>query len=231
MAELPTYLLAHFAGTVPPALPLADTAAIAAFIRHWHRAAAPPLRGLVLAGGRSQRMLTDKGALRYHAADQRQHTAALLAPFCADVRLSCRPDQAADLAHLAPLPDTFLDLGPLGGLLSAFQTDPNAAWLVAACDLPLLTRATLQFLVENRQPGRLATALRLPDQEFPEPLLTIWEPASYAHLLRFLSLGHACPRKALINSNAAILPAPHPADLRNVNTPAEREEAEAVING
>ena len=232
--ELPPYLQAHFAGSPPPVLPLADTAAIAAFIRGWHRAAAPPLRGLVLAGGHSQRMQTDKGHLHYHGpADQRQHTAALLAEVCTDVRLSCRPDQAADVADagLVPLPDTFLGLGPLGGLLSAFQTDPNAAWLVAACDLPFLSAATLRFLVENRQPGRLAMALQLPGNEFPEPLLTIWEPTAYAHLLRFLSLGYACPRKALINSNAAVLPAPFPNDLRNVNTPLERVAAEAELRG
>ena len=232
VTELPDYLQTHFAGTVPPVLPLADPAAIAAFIRQWHAAAAPPLRGLVLAGGRSERMQADKGSLRYHgAADQRQHTAALLAGFCADVRLSCRPDQVAELAGLAPLPDTFLGLGPLGGLLSAFQADPNAAWLVAACDLPFLTAATLRFLVEHRQPGRLATALRLPEQEFPEPLLTIWEPAAYAHLLRFLSLGYACPRKALINSNAAVLVVPEAGALRNVNTPEERQAAEQELGG
>ena len=141
------------------------------------------------------------------------------------------PDQMADVAAagLAPLPDTFVGLGPLGGLLSAFQANPNAAWLVAACDLPFLSAATLRFLVGNRQPARLATALQLPGSEFPEPLVTIWEPAAYAHLLRFLSLGYACPRKALINSDAAVLPAPFPNDLRNVNTPEEREAAEAEL--
>ena len=230
VTELPPYLQAHFGASLPPALPLTDTAAIAAFIRAWHRAEAPPLRGLVLAGGLSQRMQTDKGALRYHGpTDQRQRTAALLAAVCADVRLSCRPDQTADLAGLISLPDTFLGLGPLGGLLSAFQHDPNAAWLVAACDLPFLSAATLDFLVANRQPGRLATALQLPTSDFPEPLLTIWEPAAYAHLLRFLSLGYACPRKALINSDAAVLPAPFPEELRNVNTPQERAAAEAEL--
>ncbi len=232
VAEVPPYLQTHFAGSPPPALPLADTAAIAAFVRAWHRAEAPPLRGLVLAGGHSQRMHTDKGHLHYHGpADQRQHTSALLAEVCTDVLLSCRPDQAADVADagLVPLPDTFLGLGPLGGLLSAFQTDPNAAWLVAACDLPFLSAATLRFLVENRQPSRPATALQLPGNEFPEPLMTIWEPTAYAHLLRFLSLGYACPRKALINSDAAVLPAPFPNDLRNVNTPPERAAAEAEL--
>ena len=232
--ELPAVLLAHLAvAPLPPVLPLADVAGIAAFVQKWYAAAVPVLRGLVLAGGRSERMRSDKGALRYHgAADQRQYTAALLHEFCTDVRVSVRPDQASELpAGLVPLPDTFAGLGPLGGLLSAFRADPNAAWLVLACDLPLLTRTTLGFLVTNRQPRRFATALQSPWNDFPEPLVTIWEPRAYGELLRFLSLGYSCPRKALINSDTAVLRPPVPEELRNVNTPEERAEVETALKG
>ena len=231
--DLPAVLAEHLSSApLPPVLPLADTAAIAAFIRQWYLLAVPVLRGLVLAGGRGERMQTDKGKLHYHALDQRQHTAALLGEFCPDVRVSVRPDQTADLpAGLKPLPDTFLNLGPLGGLLSAFQADPNAAWLVLACDLPFLTRHTLEFLVTNRQPARAATALKSPWNDFPEPLVTIWEPRSYGQLLRFLGLGYSCPRKALINSDIELLEPPVPAELRNVNTPEERAQAERELIG
>ena len=229
--DLPSGLAEHLAAApLPPVLRLADTDGIGAFIRQWYALAVPVLRGLVLAGGRSERMQTDKGALHYHTLDQRQHTAELLAEFCPDVRVSVRPEQAADLpAGLTPLPDTFLNLGPLGGLLSAFQADPNAAWLVLACDLPFLTRTTLEYLVTNRQPARAATSLRSPWDDFPEPLVTIWEPRSYGQLLRCLSLGYSCPRKALINSDIELLAPPAPAELRNVNTPAERAVAEREL--
>ncbi|MDB5235565.1 MAG: molybdopterin-guanine dinucleotide biosynthesis protein MobA [Hymenobacter sp.] len=231
--DLPAVLAEHLsAAPLPPVLRLADTAKIAAFIRQWYQLAVPVLRGLVLAGGRSERMQTDKGSLQYHGLDQRQHTAALLSEFCPDVRVSVRPDQATALpAGLMALPDTFLNLGPLGGVLSAFQADPNAAWLVLACDLPFLTRTTLEYLVTNRQPARAATALRSPWNEFPEPLITIWEPRSYGQLLRFLGLGYSCPRKALINSDIELLDAPVPEELRNVNTPEERAAAERELIG
>lgn len=226
-SDLPAVLAEHLSSApLPPVLRLADVGSIAAFIRQWYVMAVPVLRGLVLAGGRSERMQTDKGALRYHGLDQRQHTAALLAEFCPDVRVSVRPDQAADLpTGLKPLPDTFLNLGPLGGVLSALQADPNAAWLVLACDLPFLTRTTVEHLVSHRQPARLATSFRSPWDAFPEPLVTIWEPRSYGQLLRFLSLGYSCPRKALINSDIELLAPPVPEELRNVNTPEEREAA------
>ncbi|ALD22863.1 molybdenum cofactor biosynthesis protein MoaC [Hymenobacter sp. DG25A] len=190
----------------------------------------PPIFGLVLAGGRSQRMQADKSRLRYHQEEQRAHAAALLAPWCQEVFVSCRPDQVADIpAGLQPLPDQFLDLGPLSGILSAFRQNPNAAWLVVACDLPFLSENTLRYLVEHRQAGRMATAFQSPENEFPEPLITIWEPQSYAALLRFLALGYSCPRKALINSDVAVLTPPAAEELRNVNTPQEREAAEREL--
>ncbi|TGE16147.1 molybdenum cofactor guanylyltransferase [Hymenobacter elongatus] len=188
----------------------------------WWQCRQPRLRGLVLAGGRSQRMQTDKGQLRYHGLEQREHAAQLLAAVCTDVHVSCRPDQVAELpAGLLPLSDRFLELGPLGGILSALQLDPNAAWLVVACDLPFLSEATLQHLVHNRNSAKVATAFQSPQNEFPEPLITIWEPRSYGTLLRFLGLGYSCPRKALINSDIELLAAPDPTELRNVNTPEE----------
>ncbi|MBT9392052.1 NTP transferase domain-containing protein [Hymenobacter sp. NST-14] len=223
VTEVPAYLQAHLGEASVPVLPLHDTAAIAQLILDEWRAAAPPLRGLVLAGGRSQRMGQDKGKLAYHGQEQRAYAAELLAPFCQDVHVSCRPDQIVELeyAGLRPLPDTFADLGPLSGILSALRLDPNAAWLVVACDLPFLSETTLAHLVQHRQPARLATAFQSPENEWPEPLITIWEPASYPQLLRFLSLGYSCPRKTLINSDVAALPAPAPQELRNVNTPEE----------
>lgn len=233
VTEVPDYLLAHLPNAAQlPRFALADTAGLAAWVEQWLQARQAPLRGLVLAGGLSQRMQTDKGRLRYGAQgrEQREVAAALLAEVCQDVFVSCRADQAAELpSGLQPLPDTFLGLGPVGGILSAFQRDPNAAWLVLACDLPFLTATTLRELVAGRQPSRLATAFRSPDNEFPEPLITIFEPRAYPELLRFLSLGYSCPRKMLINSDVEVLPTPTAGELRNVNTPAQREEAQSEL--
>ena len=234
VTEVPGYLRAHLGAANVPVLPLADTAALAELVlREWH-AAAPPLRGLVLAGGRSQRMGHDKGKLAYHGQqEQRAFAAELLAPLCHDVHVSCRPDQMTELeyAGLRPLPDSFADLGPLSGILSALRLDPNAAWLVVACDLPFLSADTLAHLVRHRQPARLATAFQSPENEWPEPLITIWEPASYPQLLRFLSLGYSCPRKTLINSDVAVLTPPAPNELRNVNTAEEAAQVRELIKG
>ncbi|MBK8704485.1 MAG: NTP transferase domain-containing protein [Saprospiraceae bacterium] len=209
-----------------PILQISDTQSIAAQILEKWRQMNPPIYGLVLAGGKSQRMGEDKGAMVYHQKTQREHVADLLKPLCEKVFVSCRPDQAAQIESEQPyptLPDTFLGLGPLGAILTAFRHNPDAAWLVAACDLPLLNSDTLSQLIRARNATKIATAFRQPDEEgWPEPLITIWEPKSYLVALQFLAQGYSCPRKILINSNIRLIDCSLPDALKNVNTQEEK---------
>ncbi len=225
--EVPAYLAAHLARAgIPPVLPLTDTEGVAKHILALWKAQVPPLHGLVLAGGLSTRMGRDKGLLDYHGAAQREYAAGLLARYCREVYLSCRPGQEPEPGGRFPfLPDTFTGLGPKGGILSALRHGPDAAWLVLACDLPLLDDETLHFLAAHRDPTRVATAFLDPEGQFPEPLIAIYEPRSYPVLLQMLAQGYSCPRKTLINHDVALLRAPNPKALTNVNDPAAYEKA------
>ncbi|MBS1503272.1 MAG: NTP transferase domain-containing protein, partial [Bacteroidetes bacterium] len=117
-----------------------------------------------------------------------------------------------------------------GAILSAFREAPDCAWLVVACDLPLLDTEAIQFLIGNRDVSKIAAAYQSPYDEFPEPLIAIWEPKSYPVLLSFLSQGYSCPRKVLINSDPKLIEATYPDALTNVNTPDELEKIKRVIH-
>ncbi len=186
----------------------------------------PLINGLVLAGGKSIRMGRDKDVMNWHGKEQRYYAADLLKPFCDKVFISCRPDQAAtiDEAYSA-LPDTFLNMGPTGGILSALRSQRDKAWLVVACDLPLLNEDTIRYLVTNRNKTNIATTYESPHDGLPEPLITIWEPESYPLLLNFLGKGMTCPRKVLMNSETTILKPLQPQALMNVNTPEDAKKA------
>ncbi len=232
VTEVPEFLRTHLPGELPPVLPWNDTQAIADFLRTEALRLIPPVKGLVLAGGKSQRMQQDKGLLRYHQMPQRDYVCQLLERAgCSEVKLSCRPDQVEEIGEEIALPDRFLGLGPFGGILSAFQYDPNAAWLVVACDLPFLTGQSLQILLEKRNPSVNATAFLSPFTQFPEPLITLWEPRAYGTLLQFLSQGYSCPRKVLINSEIELLQHPEPEELTNVNNPEEYRQALEKLKG
>lgn len=192
----------------------------------------PPLSGLVLAGGKSIRMGLDKGTMQWHGKEQRYYMADMLKKFCTEVFISCKPEQQSDIApEYKTLPDTYDVRGPYAGILSAFKERPGVAWLVVACDLPLLDINTLQFLVQNRDTTSIATTFKSPFDGLPEPLITIWEPSSYPALLSFLSDGYTCPRKALIRSGdkVTILDPRDEQALMNANTPEDAEKVKEIL--
>jgi len=190
----------------------------------------PSLNGLVLAGGKSRRMGTPKDLLNWHGKEQRYFAADLLAPFCEEVFISCRQDQLEDFnPDYHALTDTFLNMGPFGGILSALRSQRDKAWLVVACDLPLLDKKSLEFLINSRDSTKAATTYESPFDGLPEPLITIWEPKSYPLLLNFLGIGNTCPRKVLINSDTLILKPQNPDALMNVNTPEDAEKAQNIL--
>lgn len=212
-----------------PVYKLNETDKIITFFADKLQQARPYLSGLVLAGGKSTRMGFDKGSVEWHGKPQRYHMADMLKTLCNEVYISCRADQGEKDEQYATLEDTFTGLGPYGAILSAFREKPDCAWLVVACDLPLLDRKTLKYLIDNRDPSKLATTFGNGYEGFPEPLITIWEPKSYSVLLSFLAQGYSCPRKVLINTDTNLLIAPDVNALTNVNTPQELEKIKAIL--
>jgi molybdenum cofactor guanylyltransferase len=183
----------------------------------------PSLNGLVLAGGKSTRMGLDKGSLQWHGKEQRYYMADLLQQFCKEVFISCRPEQEKSFTGegYQLITDAYEGLGPYGAILSAFKHNENTAWLVIACDLPLLDHNTILQLTSERDQSYIATTFKSPHDDLPEPLVTIWEPACYPILLASLSKGYQCPRKALINNHVKIIYPENSLALSNVNTPGE----------
>jgi molybdopterin-guanine dinucleotide biosynthesis protein A len=214
-----------------PLYRLDETDKIIAFFEAKMQQAKPVLNGLVLAGGKSVRMGYDKGSVNWFGKEQRYHVADMLKPFCKEVFISCRADQKQQIdINYNVLEDTFTGLGPFGAILSAFREQPDKAWLVVACDLPLLETETFKSLVSQRNTSSIATAFNSPNNEFPEPLITIWEPKSYSILLQFLAQGYSCPRKVLINSDVNLLQAADPEALTNVNTPEDLEKVKRTLH-
>jgi len=187
------------------------------------------LNGVVLAGGKSSRMGQDKGLMKWHGKEQRYYMADLLKDYCREVFISCRPDQVPDINQkYKTIEDRYEGSGPLGAILSAFHFYPHQAWLVVACDLILLDKLTIEYLLEHRNESVLATSFESPHDRLPEPLVTIWEPAAYSTLHSYLPKG-SCPRKILLHSEIEILKPPHPAALKNANTPQDLEQVKRVL--
>ena len=188
------------------------------------------LYGLLLSGGKSTRMQQDKSLLIYHGRTQVEYGYELLRPYCANVFISNREDQADLPGHktLLQIHDhaDYAGIGPLAGILSAMHQYPEVAWLVLACDLPYVTTRTIEDLIGKRNPALMATAYISATDGLPEPLCAIYEPRSRSVILNFLKEGIQCPRKIMIQSNNVALIQPvDKGALDNINSPQEYKEA------
>lgn len=148
------------------------------------------LIGVVLCGGKSTRMGTDKAFLSYYNKPQYQQVALMLKPLCHQVIISCNANQ---LPLISTNYNTILDekewfnSGPVGGILSVFKHNPNAALLVVGCDYPLLQTDDLQALIANRNPATDVVCFYNQKSGYLEPILAIYEPTCYQQLLNNFS--------------------------------------------
>ena len=104
--------------------------------------------GLVMCGGQSNRMGTDKSMLQYFEKPQRYQVYDMLLPFCEKVFISCNQVQAKSIEpeyDFIPDDNPFSKNGPMGALLTAFTKYPDKHMLLIGCDYPFLKAAELEI--------------------------------------------------------------------------------------
>lgn len=183
-----------------------------------------PVWACVLIGGKSSRMGRPKHLIA--GEDGRtwlEKTIKLLQPSVAGIAVSGKgqlPEPVADTIRLADIPGA---VGPLAGILSACRWQPQVSWLVAACDMPDITAAAVQWLLAGRRAGCWGRVPRLAGSDHCEPLFA-WYDCRAARLFE----EQLCAGKLRIGEVAGhpridtpIVPEPLRLAFLNVNTPAE----------
>ena len=176
-------------------------------------------------------MRADKATLACGGRPQLDIVFELLEARVAKAWVSVRPEQRAETVRAAypQIVDGPGVEGPIAGIMAAQAARPDTAWLVVACDLPLLDAATLDELLAGRDERRLATAFASSSDGLPEPLCAIYEPASREPIRRYAAAGGSCPRKFLIGHDVALLTPTNARALDNANTPEELAAARTAL--
>lgn len=179
---------------------------------------------LILIGGKSSRMGTDKSLLNYHGKSQREYLHDLAQRFCSEVYFSCREEQKFSEKTII---DRDSELGPMSGILSAFEYNKNVAWLVLACDMPLIDETSFETLIKHRNPEKVATTFFNNENNAPDPLFTIYEPKAYEQLAEYVKSGNKSPKIFLQNADIQLIKTENVDFLKNINT---KEEFDKLIS-
>ena len=133
---------------------------------------------LVLTGGLSTRMGTDKALIKVDGKTILDRTVNLLSSYSNQVFVSLREDQGQELnrSKYEMLFDEPNLKGPMAGIMSATKYDAESPWIIVSCDLPLLDDETIKQLLDMREKDKDASVFS--DKEVGiEPLCAIYEPA------------------------------------------------------
>jgi molybdenum cofactor guanylyltransferase len=108
----------------------------------------PAITGVVMAGGNSSRMGTDKGLLHYRGKPLIQYAIDALKPQCSEIIISTQNQEYSQFG-LPLVHDEIPDCGPIGGIYSVLKTSLTDYILVLACDMPFVSSETIQILMSE----------------------------------------------------------------------------------
>ena len=180
------------------------------------------IHGLILTGGYSKRMGQDKALISDGNQTALEKIYNLLRHSLEEVFVSVRADQKVEekRAEFNLIVDQNQCSGPMAGILSAFNSYPDIAWLVVACDMPHLDKETIDQLIQNRNKEKVATLFISPKDGLPEPLCSIYEPLFFETVSNDNRLiENNSPRDTLIRMDTVLIQPKNPKSLINTNYP------------
>lgn len=173
------------------------------------------IAGLVLCGGYSERMGSDKGLLMRDGLPWCRQVGQLIASTGLQVYYSIRAAQFNQyISYIDPqwlVVDKEVSEGPLRGVASAMTTLPVNALLAVACDMQSLTPVILQVLLDHyRRESYQFYAYR--QDAFYQPF-----PAVYTRTGLLQSSSSGSLQRLLQQGPTLTLPIPEPAAFSNYN--------------
>ena len=196
------------------------------------------IAGLILAGGQSRRMGREKAFVSLGGVPLIDRAIERLGAQVAPLAINANGDPGRFAAYGLPvLPDDRPDTGPLAGVLAGLrwaETLPSPPEFIASVpiDTPFLPADLVARLVEGRGAARRITIAASGDRD--HPVVGLW-PVALADTLEEwrLTARSQGVRAFLASCGFAVvnfeMPPDGPDPFLNLNTPEERDEADAWI--
>lgn len=191
------------------------------------------ITGIILAGGRSQRMGRDKAALTIGGEFLLARVVRRLRPAVGAVLVVGPPERAALVPGIPVVADDFPGQGPLGGIATALRATATPYTVVVGCDMPFVRPTLVRFLA-SLAPGY---DLVLPCTDHgAEPLHAVYASACLPAALTCLAGGERAAAALCARVRTRLVApaewAPYdPAgwSLFNANTAADWQRAETRV--
>jgi molybdopterin-guanine dinucleotide biosynthesis protein A len=187
------------------------------------------LTTVIMAGGKSSRMGTDKSFVPLLGKPMVEHVLDSVEGLGEqEIIITNKPDDYAYLG-LPMYGDIYHDKGPLGGFHSALTHAATQYILVVACDMPWLNRDLLEYMISIRETADIIVPRW---EKYPEPLHAVYSHNCLAPITANLEADilkitaffgkvstHFLDQKTIAQYDT------HGQSFNNVNTPEDLEQA------
>jgi len=111
--------------------------------------------GIILAGGKSSRMGTDKGLQELCGKPLISYSIKLLSEICSTIIISTSSDAYQSFGYKT-VADEIPGIGPMGGIYSALKQSKTEKNLVLSCDLPFVSVELLSYILKSAEGYQVA---------------------------------------------------------------------------
>jgi molybdopterin-guanine dinucleotide biosynthesis protein A len=184
------------------------------------------ITGIVLAGGKSTRMGSDKGFVLWKEQPFVQHSIAALKPLVGEL-LIVSDHTTYDTLGYKRVQDSFPEAGPLSGLYSGLKESKTEVNLVLSCDVPLITSSILEKLLAGYHKGLDALVCKADDRIMP--LVALYHKNCYQVCKTLLDNGERRMMQlldTLPKTTYIVLDDNETRHVRNINSPTELKNIE-----
>ncbi|SFC43483.1 molybdenum cofactor guanylyltransferase [Algibacter lectus] len=144
------------------------------------------ITGIILAGGKSTRMGTDKGFLMLNGKSFMQHSIDALKPVASKlIIVSNNTDY--DVFGLNRVNDSIENAGPLAGIYSGLKESRTDYNLVLSCDIPLINSDVLRQLISAVE--NTSEVIQIESNNRKMPLIALYSKSCKTKFERLLNSG------------------------------------------
>lgn len=190
----------------------------------------PMATAIIMAGGRSSRMGTDKSLLPVDGQPIIGSICERLAKRFDQILISANEPEKLAFLGLEVIPDRIPGQGPLMGIASAMEASSSELNFVVACDIPRMHIALVEEMLAEADRSGADVVVPMTGSEKYEPLFAVYRKSALEAINKVLSSGGRRISDIFALCRVKYIRLSDADRLRNLNTPAEYEEFRKTIS-
>jgi molybdopterin-guanine dinucleotide biosynthesis protein A len=131
------------------------------------------ITGYILAGGKSQRMGTDKGLLLLDGIPFVSHICEALKPIVGENIVIVSSNVDYDFLGYTRIEDLIPDKGPVGGIYTALKNSKTKLNIILSVDAPSVSSELLQWILDHHKESFLMTQVQTNGKN--HPLIAVYD--------------------------------------------------------